>query len=332
MKTIFNSLAVSLLLALALAFGGAPAYSQTILTTTTLASAVTTTATTSIQLTSNTGLIAQASAIFVADTGSSGEEMFVNAVSTAGGYISVTRGYSTLGKARTHASGALVFLLPNINGFGIPSNTVQPSGSCTRSSEPYLPVISVGLEGTATVISDCVGGVWVNGSGINSYGPFLTVYQPNPGAVAYTSINTNGTTLSATTMYCSEIDVQASKYVTGLADLLGSTGATDKHLVALYDATGNLIANSAAAGQTAGTASTYEQIPFTSKYYLVGPAKYYACLQTNGTTATVRMLLTSVQDGVTTKGVTGITFGTIPATFTVPTTFTTAVGPYWELY
>jgi hypothetical protein len=327
MKNIFNSIAVSLLLALAFAFSAnVPASGQTILSTTTLASAVTSTSATSIQLTSSAGVTATSTALFIADTASSGELVFVNTVSGSGGYVGVTRGYQTLGKARTHASGTLVFIGPP-QAFG----TIAPSGSCTRASTLYLPAITVGEYGQGTQISDCVGGIWVQGLGINSYGPFLTVYQPNPGAVAYTSINTNGTTLSATTMYCSEIDVQGSKYVTGLADLLGSTGGTDKHLVVLYDATGNLIANSAVAGQTAGTASTYEQIPFTSKYYLVGPAKYYACLQTNGTTATVRMLITSVQDGVTTKGITDV-FGTIPATIVVPTTFTTAVGPYWQLY
>ena len=83
---------------------------------------------------------------------------------------------------------------------------------------------------------------------------------------------------------------------------------------------------------TAGTASTYEEIPFTASYYAVGPAQYFGCLQTNGTTATVRMLVTSTQQQRLTKGITAMTFATIPATITVPTTFTTAVGPYEEFY
>ena len=204
-----------------------------------------------------------------------------------------------------------------------------PFGSCTRSSGLVLPYIDVNNN----VISDCIGGVWVNGGTTNQNGNQSTViYAPQPGAVIYTSINTNGTTLAATTMYCTEIDLQQSKLATGLAFLLGTTGGTDKHISVLYDATGNLLANSATAGTTAGTASTYETLPFTTKYYMVGPAKYYGCLQTNGTTATVRMLITSVQDGYTTKGVTGQTFGTIPSTITVPTTFTTAVGPYEQVY
>jgi hypothetical protein len=334
MKKLIQTL--SLLLALALA---SPVFAQTILTTTTLASAVTSTSTTSIQLTSNAGLTGQQAAIFVADTGNSGEAMFVNAVSSAGGYISVTRGYQTLGKARTHASGALVFLLPNLNGFGIPMNTIAPSGSCTRSTEPYLPLISVGEYGERTQISDCVGGVWVQGSGINYAGPFLAIRLPEPGGTAYSALNTNGTApAAATDMYCTELDVPYSKFVTGLGVLNGTTVGTDKHLMILYDGSGNLVANSATAGALSATASVYQQYAFVNsaqtvtKYYVVGPAKYYGCMQTNGTTATVRMTITGTNDTQTTSQTAGQTFGTIAATFTVPTTFTTAVGPYMELY
>jgi len=114
--------------------------------------------------------------------------------------------------------------------------------------------------------------------------------------------------------------------------LNGTTVGTDKHLLILYDGTGNLIANSATAGATTSGASTYQTYAFTTPYYVVGPAKYYACLQSNGTTDSLRMLTAGTQDNITTKAVTGQTFGTIAATFTVPTTFTTVVGPYWELF
>lgn len=252
---------------------------------------------------------------------------------TNGTIITVVRGAE--GTAATaHASGAVVFVIPAqlatlLGGGSAGAYPAVPAGACTRGNEIVLPRIQF----TTGVISDCIGGQWVNGDAAQTTRSTGTVlYAPNPGAVIYTSINSTGTVPAATTMYCTEIDLPFSKYATGLADLLGTVGGTDKHIVALYDATGNLLANSATAGTTAGTASTYEQIPFTSKYYMVGPAVYYGCLQTNGTTATVRMLVTSTQDGYTTKGVTGQTFGTVPATITVPTTFTTAVGPYWQVY
>jgi hypothetical protein len=43
------------------------------------------------------------------------------------------------------------------------------------------------------------------------------------------------------------------------------------------------------------------------------------------------MAVTGVNDNILTKGQTGATFGTLPA-LTVPTAFTTAVGPYVYLY
>lgn len=302
---------------------------QTILTHTTLSAAVTTSSSTTIPLTSATGVTANNSILFIAD--GAGEGMFVNSVT--GNNAGVTRGYHSLGKARPHASGALVFVVPLATGYPSAMNTVIPTGSCTRSNSPYLPVISVGLSGAAAVISDCIGGVWVNGTTVSQNNAPFRIPAPNTGGTAYTAINTNGTTLAATTMYCSEIDLPFNKLLTGLAVLNGTTAAgTDKHLVALYDATGNLIANSAVAGASTSGASTYQTYAFITSYYAVGPAQYFGCLQTNGTTDTVRMIVTGTQDTFLTKGVTAMTFGTVPATFTVPTTFTTAVGPYWAFY
>jgi len=313
-----------MLLAASVSFG------QTILTHTTLSAAVANSATTTIALTSVTGVTATNTVIFVAD--GAGEAMFVNSVNSSALTVGVTRGYQSLGKARPHLSGALVFVVPMSAGYPASLQAVIPTGSCTRTSLAYLPVISVGLNGMPAMISDCVGGVWVNGFVVAQGNTNFRIPSPNTGGTAYTAINTNGTTLAATTMYCSEIDLPANKLVTGLGVLNGTTATTDNHLVALYDATGNLLANSAVAGVLASGASTYQNISFTTSYYLVGPAQYFGCLQTNGTTGTVRMIVTGTQDTFLTKGVTSITFGTIPATFTVPTTFTTAVGPYWLLF
>ena len=325
MKTLKTSLILcGLLLAASMSLG------QTILINTTLSAAVSTSNATTISLTSVTGVTATSTVLFVAD--GAGEGMFVNSVNSSAKTVTVTRGYQSLGKARPHLTSALVFVVPMSSGYPSAMNTVIPTGSCTRSSIPYLPVISAGVSGAAAVISDCVGGVWVNGITVSQNNSYFRYPSPNTGGTAYTSINTNGTTLAATTMYCSEIDLPANKLITGLQPLNGSTATTDNHLVALYDATGNLLANSAVAGVVASGASTYQSIAFTTSYYAVGPAQYFGCLQTNGTTATVRMIVTGTQDTYLTKGVTAQTFGTIPATFTVPTTFTTAVGPYWLVY
>jgi hypothetical protein len=317
---------LSCLLALALAL---PAVGQTLLTQTLLSAAVKTASQTNLTLTSATGVVAGSTVLYIADAGNSGEAVFVNAVN--GTTVNVTRGYQTLGSAAPHASGTLVFVGPAI-AFSV---SVQPSGSCTRSSiginNNYLPVIAFGLSGEPTTISDCIGGVWVTGTA-GDQSSFFRVSLPVCGGVAYTACGTNTAIAAATSMYCSELDVQASKLVTGLGILNGATVGTDKHLVILYDGTGNLLANSATAGATTSGASTYQTYAFTTPYYVVGPAKYYGCVQSNGTTDTVQMLATGKQDNTTTKAVTAQVFGTIAATFTVPTTFTTVVGPYWELY
>jgi hypothetical protein len=348
MKNLKHLLILSgLLLTASLSFG------QTLLTTTTLSAAVqgmgsvngaTPTGNMSIvSLTSatgvnapspNTGLLSGQIATGGAQTFLYIDRELMEVKAVSGTIITVIRGAGST-SAPSHASGAVVFIIPTSalgawsgGGYygGAPS---VPQGSCTRTNELYLPRIQF----TSGEISDCVGGQWVTGDALSTTRNSGTVlYAPQPGGTAYTSLNTNGTTLAATTMYCTEIQMPFAKYTTGLEVLNGTTVGTDNHLVVLYDATGNLIANSAVAGVLAATASEYQKIAFTTPYYLVGPAQYFGCLQTNGTTATVRMLVTAVQDNYLTKGVTAQTFGTIPATITVPTTFTTAVGPYLALY
>jgi hypothetical protein len=64
----------------------------------------------------------------------------------------------------------------------------------------------------------------------------------------------------------------------------------------------------------------------------VGPAIYYGCFQSNGTTDTVRRVDTSVNQGLFAGKLTGETFGTIPNPITPPTTFTTALGPWLQVY
>ena len=323
MKNTLKTLLIlcGLLLAASMSFG------QTILTHTTLSAAVASSSTTFITLTSATGVTANNTALFVAD--GLGEAMFVNSVN--GTTIGVTRGYQSLGKARPHISGALVFVAPMSGGYPSAINTVAPTGSCTRTSIPYLPVISVGLGGSPALISDCLGGTWVNGP-ITAQGMAPTVVlNVSPGNVLYTSINTNGTTLTANDIYCTEIDLPANRLSTGMAVLNGTSVATDHHQYLLYDATGNLIANTAST-TSFGSASEYGQVAWTTSYYLVGPAKYYGCFWSNGTTATVRMLLTQVNDFLPAGLISTATYGTIPSTITVPTTFTTAQGAYSYIY
>lgn len=250
------------------------------------------------------------------------ELMAVQAVNST--TITVQRGIGGT-SAAPHASGALVFYGPPSAFFSNP-RLPNPQGSCTRSNLQVTPYINVATG----IISDCLGGTWVHG--VTTANPEYRLMFPAPGATAYTSINTNGTAVGATTLYCMEANLPYNKLLTGIAVLNGTTVTGNARYVVLYDSAGNALANSALAGQASVTASIYEAYDFTSTFYAVGPSKYFACIQDNAVgSTTVRMAVTGVNDNFLTKGQTSATFGTVP-TLTVPTSFTTAVGPYVYLY
>lgn len=121
--------------------------------------------------------------------------------------------------------------------------------------------------------------------------------------------------------------------ITGVQVLIGGVGGTDNLIVELHDSNGVLVATSALAGVVAGTAGTWQQIPFTSPVTLV-PGTYFVAVQSNGTTAhpavynfpapvaAVPLLVTGSVAGV---------FGT-SANFAPATTYTVNVGPVVALY
>jgi hypothetical protein len=69
-----------------------------------------------------------------------------------------------------------------------------------------------------------------------------------------TSTGTN-TTVTANRAYVGQLNIPNRVTLTGAAYLIGTTGGTDKAVVALWDSTGKLLANSAKAGTTVGTAT-----------------------------------------------------------------------------
>jgi hypothetical protein len=349
-KTMKKTLTIAVFLSCALALCGS-AFGQTILTTTTLSSAAqgmgsvygaTPTGNQSIiTLTSATGVSGPAANTSLTSGIAASSDVqtylyvdreLMQVKNVSGTTVTVIRGIGST-SAASHLSGAVVFIVPVSaqiiwSGSTYGQAPAVPQGSCTRTSELYLPRIQF----ESGLISDCLNSQWITGDALQTTRVHSKVlYEPQPGAVLYTSLNTNGTTLVAGTFYCTEIQLGYSKLATGIAVLNGTTIGTDNHLVALYDSGMNLLANSAVAGVLAATASNYQQISFTTPYYMVGPGQYFGCVQSNGTTATVRMLITQVQDQYLTTSKTGV-FGTIPATITAPTTFTTAVGPYLGLF
>ncbi len=130
--------------------------------------------------------------------------------------------------------------------------------------------------------------------------------------------NTNGD------VYWCQTFIPCNTTITGVNYLIGSVGGTDKVIVALYSSTGVLLANSALAGVTTGTAANFQAVPFTAPYAAVGPAVYYVAVQMNGTTAKWR---SHTAPGLTfVTGTVAGTFGTLAA-ITPGTTYTANKGP-----
>lgn len=140
---------------------------------------------------------------------------------------------------------------------------------------------------------------------------------------------TSGTSTAgvATTIFVNELVLVENMNLMGLAILLGTVGGTNNVIVTLYDTNGNLLANSALAGTLAGTASTFQRIPFVTPYQ-AGPGRYFIGVQINGTTATV---CTQAAGNHFTGTITGQTFGT-PIAITVPSSFTAGTGPIAMTY
>jgi hypothetical protein len=333
MKTIFEKLyALALLVSLALTASIA-AHAQTLLVPTTLSAAVTSTKASQIVVASATGITAPTLGSGNPTTSLYIDKELMSVEAVNGTTITVARGQG--GSISTlHASGAYVFFgPPNAFYVGLADvaqvgNGIPPigGGACTRSKFAYLPAIDVATGNVA----DCLGGVWVIGVGTQS--TQFRLNYPTIGAVAYTGLNTNGTAVGATTLYCTEIDLPYNKLITGLGFLEGTTVTGNARYSILYDSAGNPLANGALTGTASATASIFENYAFTAKYFAVGPARYFGCLQDNAVgSTTVRMMVTGIDDNILTVGQTGATFGTVP-TLTPPTVFHTAVGPYLYVY
>lgn len=140
----------------------------------------------------------------------------------------------------------------------------------------------------------------------------------------------NNTTMVAGTTYWTQLFLDCNLTLTGVTALIGGTGGTDKWIVALYSSTGVLLANSALAGVTVGTANNIQNIPFTATYAAVGPAYYFIALQSNGTTAKFQSYTTPGSAFIT-GSATG-TFATLINPLTVGSSYNNNVGPVSGVY
>lgn len=151
-----------------------------------------------------------------------------------------------------------------------------------------------------------------------------TVFHTGQAAPSTTTTGTD-TTPVITEEYVCEVFVPMNALLTGVAVLNGSA-ASGNYTVVLYDSNGAIVASSASTAQS-GTAA-YQKVPFSSTYLAKGPAKYFVGIQIDNTTARIR---THILGNFGASKKTGQTYGTL-TTLTVPTTFTTGVGPVASLY
>jgi len=150
------------------------------------------------------------------------------------------------------------------------------------------------------------------------------------GSVAYASLGTN-TTPVAGTWYCMDVYVPEDyTAVSGIGFLTGATVGTDTAIYALYDSTGRIVANTDAAGTTTSGASAAQEIAFASQAALK-QGIYWMCEQVSGTTTRLRTVAASTFLDKLAGSFTG-TAGTVPASITVPTTFTADKGVFGYIY
>jgi hypothetical protein len=195
----------------------------------------------------------------------------------------------------------------------------------------------------ATIAADLIGNVTGNVTG-NISG----VVTPTGGVVAaggFTAtprcVHTGGNAATAaadgtnldvvvTELYVAECFVPANCTVTGVALFMGAnTNGNAK--VMLFDSTGARVAISASTNVSGFTADSYTRVDFTAPYAAVGPATYYVGVINDDNT---NDLNTHVVGNFGAGKITSLVYGTPAgyASITVPTTFTTGLGPIATLY
>lgn len=197
------------------------------------------------------------------------------------------------------------------NDLGVSKFTVSNAGNVTVSG-----TLAVTGATTTTGAQTFTGGVVAGGT--------PTTWNTGQHAPGSTTVGTD-TTPSVTETYIAEVFIPVNTTITGVAFLSGSANAGNV-AVALASSAGAILASSASTATT-GTAA-FQQVPFSSTYAAVGPAKYFVLLQNSSTSNRFRSHILG-NFGASKK--TGEVFATF-TTITPPTTFTTGQGPIASTY
>ena len=176
-----------------------------------------------------------------------------------------------------------------------------------------------------------------NTQGVSPETAALTLTQAAVMALFLTSNLAAGKTMVAGTRYYSSFHIGVPALLTGISILLGATGGTDKWTAELFNSDGVLVATSDfATGITAGTAATWQQLPFgvtaSEAAVQVAAGDYFISLQSNGTTAKFAAYNAPTAPGGLVTGSQAGTFTTQAPISTPSTTYTANLGPIALVY
>lgn len=211
--------------------------------------------------------------------------------------------------------------------YGLNTNTAVNFSGLTIDTSGNMAVpgtLTVTGAQTFTGAVTPTGGVAAAGGFSNS-----TVFHTG-GYDPLTTTGLNQKQIVTTETYFAEVFIPANTTITGISVLLGHTTAAQNVFVGLANSTGVIVAKSNTT-TAMGTADTFQQIPFTTPYAAVGPAKYYIAVQSSQTTGfiTTHAALGNFGAGK----ITSETYGTFVTTATYAvTTFTANLGPIADTY
>lgn len=186
---------------------------------------------------------------------------------------------------------------------------------------------------TASSGATAVAGALTPTGGVAAAGGFSATARNVHTGCKPASASTDGTNLSVvvTELYVAEVFIPANCTVTGVAVFWGD--ATEGNAkVMLFNSAGSRVAISASTDVSGYTADSYgTNIAFSAPYAAVGPATYYVGVIGDNSGNRIN---THVLGAFGAGKITGLVYATEAgyASITVPTTFTTGLGPYASLY
>ena len=270
-----------------------------------------------------TGTLTGPDATFADDVGVGGDLAVTGNTTLTG--TALTTGVHTFTAAPVFTAGTASQTVELTAGKALTTAAITGTGSYVKSASPTM-------TGTIGAASATFSGTVVTTGATTNTGGLNLATEPtiNPAAGGMWQLATAGTDKACTdgTSYFVELNIPYNQTITGLAYQVGSVGGTDSVIAVLYDSTGAVVANSALAGATVGTAAQIQSVAFLSPYAAVS-GRYFASVTFNGATAKFRTYPIPGSKFIT--GSEAETFGTVTA-ITPGTTFTADVGPLCYTY